>query len=110
MVMWFNVPQARNFLLQNGFVYTLRPKPYRLRSKKKRGIDVLMFNRVEKRGEVYFEFIKVVDDPEELKPLVKYSGFKTLEEWLRKAGENRCLFKVILLDEWDKEHLDFEGD
>ena len=96
--MWFNVEEARSFLLRNGFVYTLRPKPYRLRSKRKRGVDVLMYGGFGVKGKVYFEFIKVVRDVEELKPFVKYSGFESLEEWLRRAGKNRCLYKVILLD------------
>jgi hypothetical protein len=26
MVIWFNVKKARDFLLKNGYVYTLRPK------------------------------------------------------------------------------------
>jgi len=106
--MWFNIQEARDYLLRNGFVYTLRPKPYRGRSKRKHGKDILMYNGFGKKGEVYFEFIKTIDDPNELEPIVQFSGFKSLDEWLKNAKGNRCLFKVILLDEWDLEHLDIE--
>lgn len=98
MVMWFNVKEARNFLLNNGFVYTLRSKPYRLRSKKTCGLDILSYNGFGKKGLVYFVFVKRIRENKELKDFVKYSGFNSIEKWLNEAKENRCLYYVVLID------------
>ena len=96
--MWFNVKEARQQLLENGFVYTLRPKPYRLRKKLTAGSDILMFDEFKKKGSLYFHFITTIKENHELEPFIEDSGFNSVEEWIMAARGNRCLFFVMLLD------------
>lgn len=98
MVMWFNVKEARTQLLENGFVYSLRPKPYRLRGKRVKGFDVLMYDGFGKKGKVYYEFVKRIRDNSELKEFVEHSGFKSIESWIVRAKDNRCLYFVMLIE------------
>jgi hypothetical protein len=87
MVVWFNVEEARNFLLENGYVYTLRPVH------KKEGVVTLMYDKKE-QGEVFVEFIFKVESIYQLLPYVKKSGFSSIDEWLYKAGDDRFLYLV----------------
>ena len=91
MVMWFNVEEARNFLLKNLSVYTLRPKTRR------EGKEVLSYGGFGKKGVVYVVFVKEINDDSELEEFVTESGFNSVEEWLEKAGESRYLYYVMLL-------------
>jgi hypothetical protein len=91
IVIWFNVREAREHLLRNGHVYTLRPK------RRREGKDVLMFGRFGKRGTIYVRFVKEVKSDSELQNYVGESGFKSVEEWRRKAGKSRFLYYVELV-------------
>jgi hypothetical protein len=91
MVMWFNVPEAREYLLQYGEVYTLRPK------KRREGKEVLSYGGFGKKGEVNVKFVKEILDWNELNRYVDKSGFRTVDEWVRKAKGNRFLYHVVLL-------------
>jgi reverse gyrase len=89
LVIWFNVEKARNYLLRNGYVYTLRPK------KRREGIEVLSYEGFGKKGVVYVSFVKEIESDEELKEFVSESGFETVEEWRKEAGESRFLYYVF---------------
>lgn len=91
MVIWFNNKKARAFLLKNGTVYTLRPKPRRT------GREPLFYGEFKKKGVVSVDFIREIRDDNELEEYVKYSGFSTVEAWREKAGKSRFLYKVTVL-------------
>ena len=92
MVMWFNVKEAREFLLKNEYVLTLRPK----RRAREDCWELLSWEGFGKKGDAYVLFVKKIEDVERLRKLVRWSGFATLEEWLEKAGESRFLYLVFL--------------
>lgn len=94
--MWFNVPEARNFLLKNRFVFTLRPKPYRFSKKRRKGFDVLMYSGFGKKGRIYYRFIKPIKNDLDLEDYVKWSGFENVDEW--GVSPNRNLYLVVLLE------------
>jgi len=93
--MYFNVPKVLDFLLKNGYVYTLRKSRYE-------GIC-----EVRKRGKklgikVKREFVKWVEEPRQIEEFVSGSGFSSLKEWWREAIRQNArppfrLFKVIVL-------------
>jgi len=89
--MWFNVKEARDFLLTNGFVYTLRPK------KRREGREALMYEGFGKKGELQVRFVKEIESDEELQTRVERSGFRSVEEWRKKAGDSRFLYLVGLV-------------
>ena len=90
MVIIFDYKEPRDYLEKNGFVYTLRsPK------RKHVGKDWYNYHRCGiKRGDVDITFIREIEDPEELEPFVYNSGFKTLEDWLKKAKKSKYLYWV----------------
>lgn len=98
MVIIFKNKKARDFLLRKGFVYTLRPK------RKRVGRDWLTDKRGGKKiAEVKIEFIKMItkDNIEDLKEYAPYSGFESLDEWLKEAYKLNgslplALYRVIL--------------
>jgi len=74
--------KALEFLLTNGFVYTLR------KNKKKVGKDWITDKRGGKKIEnVYIDFIKEITEENinELEKYVRYSGFSSVKEWLEEA-------------------------
>jgi hypothetical protein len=85
------VEKARNYLLRNGYVYTLRPK------KRREGKEVLSYGGFGKKGEVNVKFVKEILDWNELNRYVDKSGFRTVDEWVRKAKGSRFLYHVVLL-------------
>ena len=92
-LIFFNVPQAREYLLRRGFVYTLRPKM------RKTGRDVAAYGSYyehQRIGHVWVDFVKEVKDKGELRGYVADSGFKSVEDWWRAAKGSRFLFKVTL--------------
>jgi hypothetical protein len=92
MVILFNVEKARDFLLKNGYVYTLRPK------KRREGIEVLSYEGFGKKGVVNVSFVKEVKDDKELYKFVNESGFYSIQEWRKEAGDSRFLYFVIVLE------------
>ncbi len=92
MVIWFNVKEAREFLLKNGYVYTLRPK-----KRKREGREVLMYGSFGKKGLVSVSFINEITDDDQLEQFVSCSGFNSVKEWTSAAGQSRFLYRVDLL-------------
>lgn len=88
---FFNVPEARQQLISQGFVYTLRHK--RKRVGKDRAI-VGSYFKYQEMGPVWVEFIKEVKDVDELKEYLYGSGFESVEDWRRVAKDQRFLYKV----------------
>lgn len=91
MVMWFNVKEAREFLLKEKFVYTLRPK------KRREGRDMLSWEGFGKKGIGMVKFVKEIVDDGELEKFVKWSGFESVRAWREKAGDSKFLYRVDLL-------------
>jgi len=92
MVIWFNVKKARDFLLKNGYVYTLRPR------KRREGIEVLMYDGFGKKGVVNVSFVKEIKSDKELYKFVNESGFYSIQEWRKEAGDSKFLYFVTLLE------------
>ena len=91
--MFFNISEAREYLLKKGLVYTLRPKMRRT------GKDIAYFGsyfKKEEIGPIWIDFIKEVKEPGEVQEYVSDSGFETLEDWWKAAKDSRFLFKVTL--------------
>ena len=90
--MWFNVKEAREQLLKDGVVYTLRPK------KRREGHEVLMYNGFGKKGEIEVLFIGKVDADVDLEGIfLEMSGFPSIEAWRKAAGDSQFLYRVELL-------------
>ena len=91
MVMWFNVKEAREQLLKDGVVYTLRPK------KRREGHEVLMYNGFGKKGDIEVLFIGKIDTDTDLEGIfLEMSGFTSVEAWRKAAGESSFLYRVEL--------------
>jgi hypothetical protein len=92
---FFNIPEARNFLLQFGMVYTLR---------RKRQED---YGRVQIVQGSYFHYkilgigvislIKKIENKNELEKYLKYSGFSTVDEWYNKKSPNANYLYIVKL-------------
>ena len=100
---FFNVKEARNFLLENGFVYTIRKR----RSTGKANAVVGSYYKHKTIAEV--DVIEVTTKPvlahgefdSTLSFYVKNSGFKNLSDWLKavmkfKPKTSLFLYKVIM--------------
>lgn len=94
MVIWFNVKEAREYLLSVGRVYTLRPK----RRKREECKEVLSYDGFGKKGMVWVSFVKEIEDDRELEEFVEDSGFRSVEEWRKEAKDSRFLYYVMLLN------------
>lgn len=84
MVIIFNVPEARNQLLENGIVYTYRWTP-----RKKTGDDWANSKRCTKKiADVYIEdYGETRCDEETLLPFAAESGFNDVNAWIKKILE-----------------------
>ncbi len=88
----FMVKEAREQLENTGMVYTLRSH---FRSTGKNEYN--HFKGDTKKGDVYIEFVGDYKGSEQLlQRYVVNSGFKSLEEWLKKAKKSRYLYRVML--------------
>ena len=92
MVIWFNNNIARQFLLNNTFVYTLRPK------KRREGKEPLFWHKFMKRGNVFVKFMKEINNANELIPFVNMSGFNNINDWYKEAKNSKFLYFVSLLN------------
>ena len=91
--MSFMIEEARRHLEKHGFVYTLRPFKRKHVSK-----DWYNLHRGGKKmGDINVKFIRKIRSTEELQAFVYYSGFKTLENWLKKAKDSKFLYYVRVL-------------
>ena len=96
VVISFSIQEARNHLEKKGFVYTLRPF-------KRKRIGKDWYNM--RRGGIkikdvwidYYGTIKKIGS--DMQIYAKYSGFPSLEEWKRRAGSSKYLYKVTILKE-----------
>lgn len=79
----FDVDEARNYLLKNGFVYTLRWQ--------KRASNFEKNVRAQNQGVTFalvsVQFVKEMDlrNASELEKYAKNSGFESMAEWLKRA-------------------------
>ena len=99
-MIFFNVSQAKNYLLKNGEIYTLR-KPSR-----KIGVDTAVegsYTHPKILGLVDIKFVELITQPDQLALYVNKSGIRSSFEWFEKAQElhklkTLGLFHVKLLD------------
>ena len=92
--MSFEVKEVREFLIRNGFVYSVRS--YRRRNG---------FVFVERVGLCYRKFVRFVECEEDLEKYVKWSGFENVDEWvewIRRFRVRRgCLYRVNVVVDLD---------
>lgn len=92
MVIFFNMKEAREFLLEHGFVYTLRDHIITGRHQARHG----SFYKFENLGRVNVTFHGLVTKGS-LHSCWSESGFDSIEDWLIKAGNSRFLHRVELV-------------
>lgn len=92
--MSFEVKEVREFLIKNGFVYSVR-------SYKRRNGFVF----VEKVGLCYRRFVRFVESERDIEKYVKWSGFENVDEWvewIRRFRVRRgCLYRVNVVEDLD---------
>jgi len=91
MPIWVNVKEARDHLLEKGFVYMLRP------IRQRKGRDMLSWNGPGKKGMGTIKLVKEIEATDELEEFVKESGFSSVADWLEKAKESRFLYRLALI-------------
>jgi len=92
VVMWFNVKEAREQLINKGFVFTLRPKLRR------EGHEILMYKDFGKKGDLWVSFISDITSASMLNKFVEWSGFDSVGKWLIAAKEAQYLYLVVLME------------
>lgn len=91
--MWFNVKEAREQLLKDRVVYTLRPK-----RRKREGHEILMYNGFGKKGDLDVDFLMEVENDADIPEIaVEMSGFPSMEAWRKAAKDARFLYRVELI-------------
>ena len=95
MPIYFNITSARNHLLKNKVVYTLREGKRRHlgRTQIRKG----SFVNFELIGDGRVSFVKSINNDNELLPYVKQSGFQEVKDWREKAGNSKYLYMVELI-------------
>lgn len=85
MPIYFNIKEAREYLLKHGEVYTLR-KP-----RKVGNASIMIGNRyrqnVKKIGNGYVSFVEQIVNDKQLEKYVEQSGFKSIEKWREKSDK-----------------------
>ena len=95
MPIYFNITKARNYLLKNKVVYTLkeRKRRYLGKSQIRKGSFIIF----EEIGWGIVSYVKTINNDNELLPYVNQSGFQEVEDWRKKAGKSKYLYKVELI-------------
>ena len=93
MVMIFDNKKARKFLVEHGYVYTLR----RVR-RKREGKDWCNYFRTDtKKHNIFVVYEGYIDTNEWLSLYVGESGFDSVEEWRKAAKDSRFLYFVSII-------------
>jgi hypothetical protein len=95
MPIYFNITEARNHLMKNKIVYTLRER--RRMHLGKLQIRQGSYRQSKVLGKSRVSFVKSINNDNELLPYVKQSGFGNIEDWRKKAGKGKYLYKVELI-------------
>jgi len=92
-MIFFNIPEERQQLINQGFVYTLRPE---MRQTGQTTATCSSYYRHKTIGDVDIQFIKEVTGIDDIREYVSGSGFHKAEDWWNGAENSRFLFKVTL--------------
>jgi len=95
MSIYFNITEAKNHLLKNKVVYTLRERKRKYLGKCQ--IHQGSYRNFEIIGNGRVSFVKSINNDNELLPYVKQSGFEEVKDWRKKAGNSKYLYKVELI-------------
>lgn len=82
-MIFFNLKIVRDFLLNNGIVYTLRRK-------RRTGKDTVLvgsYYKHKKLAKVNITYVTQISSPDELKPYYRLSGFDSPESWFEIASK-----------------------
>ena len=98
MVMFFNIKSVREFLINNGYVFTLRKKRFRI------GRDMAVYGNYyiqTKIGNINIEKLEQIASPNQLSSYINESGLKDIEKWFglatKLSGQKLYLYKVTLI-------------
>ena len=95
MPIYFNIAEARDYLLKNKVVFTLRERRRRhlgklqIRCGSYRQFMLLGYGRVS--------YVKSINYDSELSAYLNQSGFDSVKDWRSKAGVSEHLYKVELI-------------
>lgn len=95
------LPQLKDFLRTKGFIYTVRDY------EALETIEVMVLNV----GICRRVYMGVVDNYGDLQLCIEFSGFKTVEEWIKKLrwsnqnGKTMYLYKLELVREFQKKEI-----
>ena len=95
MPIYFNITETRNYLIKNKIVYTLREKKRKRLGKTE--IRNGSFINFEKIGKGRVSYVGVINNSVELLSYVNQSGFKNVEDWLKKVKGGKHLYKVEVI-------------
>ena len=95
MPIYFNITKARDYLFKNKVVYTLRES--RRRHLGKLQIRCGSYRQSKVLGYAKVSFVKSINNDSELIPFIKQSGFDNMEDWRKKVGVSKHLYKVELI-------------
>jgi len=91
-MIFFNVPEARDHLMKNGLVYTLR------KASRSTGVTRAVVGNYTKHTtlcQVHIGKMKTVSHPDELLPFLSSSGFEDVKVWWSKAEPTaRTVYRV----------------
>jgi hypothetical protein len=96
MAIYFNIEEERDYLLNNGVVYILRDarKEGQEQVRKSKNSSFYPF---EILGYANVKLVKKIMNLYDLKDYVTRSGFKTIDDWLLEAKEDRYLYEVKMI-------------
>ncbi len=96
MPIYFNIKEAREYLLKNRIIYTLRDirKEGQEQVRKSKNTDWYPY---EILGFANVKLVKKIENLYDLKGYVIKSGFKTVDDWLVEAKDNRYLYEVKMI-------------
>jgi len=91
-MIFFNIPEARNQLMEKGLVYTLRSAS---RAEGKTRAVEGSYSKHTTLCLVYIERLVTVKHPDDLYPYLGHSGFKDVDTWWGEATPSaRTLYRV----------------
>ena len=92
---FFNVQEARDFLLQFGMVYTLRRKRKEDYGQVRIVQGSYFHNQILGIGVI--SLIKKIENKDELEKYLPYSGFSSIDEWCNKKSPDANYLYIVKL-------------
>lgn len=98
---FFNVREAREYLMKNGHVYSLRWKRHTGKARILKG----SYFKHEDLGFSTVELVKLAPTMNDLRRYLDRSGFKTVNDWMLTAREHYKKYGILSLEELGLYHV-----